>query len=91
MQKGTMNRKLWIHMFLLFWSRTHGRALLEEDWKRAVASANYLEVLVDENEATLAELNRLCGVKNNIFFGTIIPRKRDPIVTLEVDRDEGGP
>jgi hypothetical protein len=36
--------------------------------KDLFASVNYLEVLVNDEKATLVELNRLCGVNNNIFF-----------------------
>jgi hypothetical protein len=60
-------------------------------WKKnekGVATfVNYLKVLVNDGEATLVELNWVCGVKNNIFFGTRIPR-RNLVVTLEVDKDE---
>jgi hypothetical protein len=35
-----------------------------------------LEVLVNEEEATLAELNILCGVKHNVFMVSRCPRGR---------------
>ncbi len=50
-----------------------------------------MEVLVDGEEATLAELNGLCGVNNNIFSRIRVPRKRNPMVTPKVDRDGRGP
>ncbi len=31
-------------------------------------SANFLEVLINDEEATLTELNRLCGIKHNFFW-----------------------
>jgi hypothetical protein len=61
-------------------------------WKKnekGVATfVNYLEVLVNDGEATLAKLNRLCGITNNIFFGTRVLRRKNPMVTLEVDKNE---
>jgi hypothetical protein len=39
----------------------------------------YLEVMVDDEAATLKQLNKLCGIKHDIFFGTQLPRKRLPI------------
>jgi sulfatase maturation enzyme AslB (radical SAM superfamily) len=46
----------------------------ERCWKKNKRSfpttANYLEVLVNDEEATLTELNRLCGMKNNVFLKT---------------------
>ncbi len=50
-----------------------------------------MEVLVNDEEATLAKLSRLCGVNNNIFFGTRVPRKRNPVVAPTVDKDEEKP
>ncbi len=41
------------------------RRIMEKD---LLASVNYLEVLVNDKEATSVELNWLCGVNNNIFF-----------------------
>ncbi len=43
----------------------------EHCWKNNgrgfLASANYLKVLINDEEATLTQLNRLCGMKNNVF------------------------
>ncbi len=39
----------------------------KKNGKGHVTFANYLEVLIDGEEATLAKLNRLCGVKNNVL------------------------
>jgi hypothetical protein len=37
---------------------------------------NYLEVLVNDENATLEQFNRLCGTKHDIFTRTIIPKRR---------------
>jgi hypothetical protein len=36
--------------------------------------ANFLEVLVNKKEATLAKLNILCGIKHNVFMVLGCPR-----------------
>jgi hypothetical protein len=41
--------------------------------KGLFATANYLKVLINDEETTLTELNKLCGVKNNVFSRTKIP------------------
>jgi hypothetical protein len=49
-------------------------------WKKndkgTFASTNFLEVMVNDEETTPTELNRLCGVKNNIFSSVKMPKKR---------------
>lgn len=47
----------------------------QNDRKTLFTSNNYLEVLVDDDEATLEHLNRLCGMKHDIFSGVNIPRR----------------
>jgi hypothetical protein len=41
-------------------------------------AANFVEVLLDDEQATLQQLNRLCGDKN-LFSHTRAPRRRMPI------------
>jgi hypothetical protein len=43
----------------------------------------FLKVLVDGENATLEELNRLCGAKHDAFTKTRIPRRRLPMETIE--------
>ncbi len=72
----------------------------EQCWKKngrgPAAIANYLEVLVDDEKTTLAKFNQLCRAKNNVFSRTRVPRRRNLVVALEVDRnreeaiEEGG-
>jgi len=38
-----------------------------------------LEVLVNDEEATLAKLNHVCGEDHHIFFGVRIPKRGLPI------------
>jgi hypothetical protein len=42
------------------------------------ATTNFLEV--DDEEATLAELNHVCGEDQHIFSGVRIPKRRLPII-----------
>jgi hypothetical protein len=46
-----------------------------KDGKMPFATNNYLEVLVNDENATLEKLNCLCGTKHDIFTRTIIPRR----------------
>jgi hypothetical protein len=47
--------------------------------------------LVNDEEATLTELNILCGVKNNVFLGTRIPRPWNLVVFPKIDKNEEEP
>jgi hypothetical protein len=42
--------------------------------KTPIATNNYLEVMVDDEETTLEQLNRLCGAKHDVFSRARIPR-----------------
>jgi hypothetical protein len=39
----------------------------------------------------LTELNKLCGVKNNVFLRTRIPSYQNPIVYPKIDKNEEEP
>ncbi len=41
-------------------------------------SANFLEMLLNDEEATLHQLNKLCG-SENLFSYTRVPRRRMPV------------
>jgi hypothetical protein len=43
------------------------------------------------DEATLTKLNILCGVKNDVFLGTRIPRHYNLVVSPEIDKNEEEP
>jgi hypothetical protein len=63
-------------------------------WKKStkdlLASTNFLEVLVEDEEATLVELNRICGGDQHIFSGVRIPKKRLPVtVNLAKEQEKG--
>jgi len=49
-----------------------------KDGKVHPGSANFLEVLLNDEEATLHQLNKLCG-SENLFSYTRVPRRRMPI------------
>jgi len=53
----------------------------ERCWKKIAkglpATTNFLEGLVDDEEATLAELNHVCGDDRHVFFGVRIPTKKE--------------
>jgi predicted aspartyl protease len=48
------------------------------DGKTHPGSANFLEVMLDDEEATLHQLNELCGGEN-LFSYTRVPRRRMPM------------
>ncbi len=50
--------------------------MLEE--KAHPRTANFLEILLNDEEATLQQLNRLCG-DENVFSYTRVPRRRMPV------------
>jgi len=56
-----------------------------KDGKTTPTSNNYLEVLVNDGKATLEQLNMLCNIKHDIFFGTRIPKRRLPVETVDVE------
>jgi hypothetical protein len=49
-----------------------------KDGRMHPGSANFLEVMLDDEEATLHQLNRLCG-DENLFSYTRVPRRRMPV------------
>jgi hypothetical protein len=53
------------------------------------ATTNFLEVLVDDEKATLAELDRVCGKDQHIFSGVKIPKRGLSIIAnLEEEQEE---
>jgi hypothetical protein len=63
-------------MFFSFWIRAYKRELLEEICKKLCATTNFLEVLVDDEEAILAKLNRVCGKDQHIFSKVRITKRK---------------
>jgi len=49
-----------------------------KDGKLPPGAANFLEVMLSDEAATLQQLNRLCG-SENIFSHTRVPRRRVPV------------
>ncbi len=47
--------------------------MLEKNPKSGTTTANFLEVLVDDDEAILAQLNRICGPNYNVFSHVRVP------------------
>jgi hypothetical protein len=47
-----------------------------------------LEVWVDDEETTLAELNHVCGNDQHVLFGVRIPKRRLPIVANPAEKQE---
>jgi len=56
-----------------------------KDGKMSTVVTNYLKVLVDDEETTLEQLNKLCGIKHDIFMGARIPRRCLPIESFDVE------
>ncbi len=54
-----------------------------KDGKAHPGSANFLEVMLNDEEATLHQLNKLCG-SENLFSYTRVPRQRMPVATAPV-------
>jgi hypothetical protein len=46
-----------------------------KDGKAQFVANNYLEILVDDEDAMLEELNKLCATKHDVFIIVKIPRK----------------
>jgi hypothetical protein len=61
-----------------------------KDGKALSATNNYLEILVDDQEAALEQLIRLCGTKHHIFSRARIPRRRLPVEMNTLDAGIGG-
>jgi hypothetical protein len=57
-----------------------------KDGKSHSGAVNFLEVLLNDEAATLQQLNKLCG-SENLFFHTRVPRRRVPV---EVAAGGGG-
>jgi hypothetical protein len=55
------------------------RCWKKKDTKPSNSTANYLEVLVNDEEATLTELNMICGANHHLSFGNRIPKKILPM------------
>jgi len=53
------------------------------DGKMHPRSANFLEVMLDDEEATLHQLNELCG-SENLFSYTRVPKRRNPVEVMPV-------
>ncbi len=39
-------------------------------------SANFVKVLVNDEEATLTKLNQQCGIKHNVFSRVRMPKRK---------------
>jgi predicted aspartyl protease len=64
----------------------------ERCWKKSakglLATTNFLEVLVDDEKTTLAELNHVCGKEEHIFSRVRIPKRRLPIIANPTKEQE---
>jgi hypothetical protein len=56
--------------------------------KGPFSSANFLEVMVNGEEATLTKLNRLCGVKHNFFLTSKCQREECMYKCLHLEEEE---
>ncbi len=55
------------------------RCWKKKDIKPSNSTANYLEVLVNDEKATLNELNKICGVNHQLTSRNMIPKRRLPV------------
>jgi hypothetical protein len=58
-----------------------------KDGKLHSGGANFLEKLIDDEAATLQQLNRLCG-SEKLFSHTRVPRRRVPMEVVAGDTDQ---
>jgi hypothetical protein len=58
----------------------------KKNTKPSNSTTNYLEVLVNDEEATLIELNMICGANHHSSFGNRIPKRRLPMHANEAKR-----
>ncbi len=58
----------------------------KKDIKPSNSTANYLEVLVNDEEATFTKRNKICGVNHHLSFGNKIPKKK---LLMHVNEVEG--
>jgi hypothetical protein len=56
------------------------------DEKAHPGSTNFLEVMLNDEEATLYQLNKLCG-SDNLFSYTRVPRRRMPVAAVPAALD----
>jgi len=63
-------------VFVLFKSKSFGRQVLEktQDGKAHFGATNFLKVLLNDEEANMQQLNKLCG-NDNILSYTKVPRR----------------
>jgi hypothetical protein len=54
--------------------------------KPSNSTANYLEVLVNDEEATLTKLNKICAANHHLSSGTRIPKRR---LLMQANEAEG--
>jgi hypothetical protein len=55
---------------------TEERCWKKKDAKIGVATTNYLEVLVNDEEAIQNQLNKICGSNHDLFSHIRVPRRR---------------
>jgi len=44
--------------------------------KSEIVATNFMKFLVDDKEVTLAQLNKMCGPNNDVFYHVRVPKKR---------------
>ncbi len=54
------------------------------------ATTNFIEILVDDEEATLSKLNHTCGGDQHVFSGVKIPKRKLPIIANLIKEQEKG-
>ncbi len=64
-------------MFVLFKSRSFG-GRVPKGGKSHYGATIFMEVLLDDEEATMQQLNKMCG-NGNLYSCIQVPRRRMPI------------
>jgi hypothetical protein len=62
------------------------RCWKKKDIKPSNSITNYLEVLVNDEEVTQTELNKICGANHHLSFRNMIPKRR---LLMQANEAEG--
>jgi hypothetical protein len=58
----------------------------KKDTKPSYRTTNYLDVLVNDEKATLTKLNRICGANHHLSSGNRIPKRR---LSMQINEVKG--
>jgi hypothetical protein len=78
--------RMWHKVFILQWYGALRRLLWRKiNTKPSNSIVNYLEVSINDEEATINELNKICGANHHLTSGNKIPKRKLSIQANEVE------